>query len=165
MNWRAMTPRDLPAVNAIAARVHVDYPEDAAVFAERLALYPAGCFILQGNTEPIGYLISHPWRFAAPPALNVQLGALPAPASTYYIHDIALLPQARGSGAAAAAVCILIPLARAQRAGNISLVAVNNSVQFWRHQGFHIYVDDALAQKLMSYDGNARYMVRELDGL
>ncbi|MBB5048886.1 GNAT superfamily N-acetyltransferase [Rhodopseudomonas rhenobacensis] len=160
-----MTPRDLAAVNTIAVRVHPDYPEDAAVFAERLALHAGGCFILQGDVDPVGYLISHPWHFAEPPALNVQLRALPAPASTYYIHDLALLPEARGSGAAAAAVRMLIPLARTQDMRNISLVAVNNSVQFWQQQGFHIHVDDALAQKLMSYDAAACYMVRDLSSV
>ncbi|ABD88706.1 GNAT family N-acetyltransferase [Rhodopseudomonas palustris] len=162
MSWRAMTPRDLPAVNAIAARVHPDYPEDAAVFEERLALYPAGCFILQSAAAPIGYLISHPWHFAEPPALNVALCEIPSPASTYYIHDIALLPQARGSGAAATAVAALLQLARTQTMRNISLVAVNNSVQFWRRQGFHIHSDGALAQKLASYGADACYMVRDL---
>ncbi len=155
-----MTPRDLPAVDAIAARVHLAYPEDAAVFEERLALYPQGCFMLHAGAAPIGYLISHPWTFAAPPALNVLLGALPAPASTYYIHDLALLPQARGHGAAAAALNAVVAQARGENAGNISLVAVNNSVQFWRRQGFHSHLDDALAQKLASYGADACYMVR-----
>ena len=95
-----MTAADLPAVNAIAAQVHVAYPEDAAVFAERLTLHPAGCCVLDGGTGVAGYVISHPWRIAEPPALDTLLGALPAPASTYYIHDIALLPAARRGGAA-----------------------------------------------------------------
>ncbi|NEW95116.1 GNAT family N-acetyltransferase, partial [Rhodopseudomonas sp. BR0M22] len=43
--WRGMTPADLPAVDAIAAVVHAAYPEDAAVFAERLALHPDGCLV------------------------------------------------------------------------------------------------------------------------
>jgi GNAT superfamily N-acetyltransferase len=158
-----MTPSDLAAVSVIAARVHPDYPEDDAVFAERLALYPAGCFVLANGTEAQGYLISHPWHRGRPPALNALLGALPAPATTYYVHDLALLPQARGSGAAGAIVATLIRHAADQRHKNISLVAVNNSVQFWQRQGFRIHDDAALTAKLASYDAQARYLLCELD--
>ena len=158
-----MTPSDLAAVSGIAARVHPDYPEDDAVFAERLALYPAGCFVLANGGETLGYLISHPWHFGQPPALNALLGTLPAPATTYYIHDLALLPAARGSGAAAAIVTTLIRHAAEQQHQNISLVAVNNSVQFWQRQGFGVLDDATLTTKLMSYDAQARYLLRVLD--
>jgi ribosomal protein S18 acetylase RimI-like enzyme len=163
MLWRPMTPSDLAAVCAIAARVHPDYPEDDAVFAERLALYPAGCLVLANGDEAQGYLISHPWQFGQPPALNALLGALPAPATTYYVHDLALLPPARGSGAAAAIIATLIRHATAQQHKNISLVAVNNSVQFWQRQGFDIHDDATLTAKLASYDAQACYMLRNLD--
>jgi len=163
MRWRPMTPSDLAAVSAIAARVHPDYPEDDAVFAERLALYPAGCFVLAHGIDALGYLISHPWHLGRPPTLNALLGALPAPATTYYVHDLALLPDARGSGAAAAIVGTLVHHAAAQQHQNISLVAVNNSVQFWQRQGFRIRDDDALTEKLASYDAQARYLLRELE--
>jgi ribosomal protein S18 acetylase RimI-like enzyme len=158
-----MNPSDLAAVSAIAARVHPDYPEDDAVFAERLALYPAGCFVRANGIEAQGYLISHPWHLGRPPALNALLGALPAPATTYYVHDLALLPEARGSGAAAAIVTTLVGHARARQHHNISLVAVNNSVQFWQSHGFRIHDDAALTAKLASYDAQACYMVRELE--
>src|SRR5262245_22544678 len=99
MIWQPMKPHDLSDVSRVADRVHTDYPEDEAVFAERLSLYPAGCFTLQHNERTIGYVISHPWHFKKPPELNALLNAIPARASTYYIHDIALLPEARASGA------------------------------------------------------------------
>ncbi len=44
--WRRMTRSDLAKVERIGETVHPDYPEDAAVIAERLQLYPAGCFVL-----------------------------------------------------------------------------------------------------------------------
>jgi ribosomal protein S18 acetylase RimI-like enzyme len=163
LRWRPMTPSDLAAVSAIAARVHPDYPEDDAVFAERLGLYPAGCFVLATNVDAQGYLISHPWHLGRPPELNTLLGALPSPATSYYVHDLALLPHARGGGAAAAILAMLIHHARACDHRNISLVAVNNSVQFWQRQGFRTHDDAALTEKLTSYDAQARYMVREVD--
>src|SRR3546814_10434423 len=47
----------------------------------------------------MGYVISHPAVFGQPPKLNRLLGAIPAQADCYYIHDLALAPAARGSGA------------------------------------------------------------------
>lgn len=160
-----MTTADLAAVNAVAAAVHVDYPEDAAVFAERLALHPQGCYVLAdtaGSAAAIaGYLISHPWHRGQPPALNALLGAIPSPASTYYIHDIALLPQARGSGAPSAILPLMIRHAETL-ADNISLVAVGGTAPFWQRHGFAAAGDQALARKLASYGDDARYMIRPL---
>ena len=46
MPWRPMTPEDLPQVQVLADRIHVDHPEDFEVLAERQRLYPQGCFML-----------------------------------------------------------------------------------------------------------------------
>lgn len=158
--WRPMAAADLDTVAAIAAIVHPAFPEDAAVFAERLRLYPSGCLMLDGADGPTAYCLSHPWHAGEPPALNMPLGALPARPSTYYIHDLALLPQARGSGAAAAVVARLVMLARAERLPTLSLVAVNGSDGFWRRHGFCAAGDATLAVRLASYDAAATYMER-----
>lgn len=157
-----MTPADLPAVQALADVIHPDFPEDAAVFSDRLALHPAGCFILNGSTGTVGYVLSHPWLDRQPPKLNAILGQPATDASTYYIHDLALLPAARKSGAAAAIVEILATHASALQLHNMTLVAVNNSVHFWRRQGFDIVVDPDLDRQLRSYDAQACFMRREL---
>ncbi|WP_338025322.1 hypothetical protein [Bradyrhizobium yuanmingense] len=61
MPWRAMEPDHLPGVRGIADRVHLNYPEDEAVFSERLELYPEGCFVLERARDGLtGYIISHP---------------------------------------------------------------------------------------------------------
>jgi ribosomal protein S18 acetylase RimI-like enzyme len=160
-DWRPMTQADLPAALAVADIVHPRYPEDPAVFAERLALYPAGCLVLTRGEDRIGYIVSHPWTYGAPPALNSLLGALPVPPSTYYIHDIALLPQARGTGAANAVIQRLIDHAQEKGFPNLSLTAVNDSVAFWERLGFRLAADPALERKLRSYDEAARFMVRD----
>jgi ribosomal protein S18 acetylase RimI-like enzyme len=159
--WRAMTEADLPEALAIAEIVHPNYPEDPAVFAERLALYPPGCLVLMQGDRAIGYIVSHPWRYADPPALNSLLGALPCKPSTYYIHDIALLSAARGSGAAKAVIQLLIDHAEAEGFPNLSLTAVNDSAAFWRRQGFVPMPNPTLDAKLRSYDEAARFMVRQ----
>ena len=162
LHWRAMTPGDLPAVQRLADAIHPDFPEEAAVFADRLALHAAGCFTLVGDAGAVGYVLSHPWHDRQPPKLNTVLRHPATAASTYYIHDLALLPAARKSGAAAAIVAILAAHASALQLQNMTLVAVNNSVHFWRRQGFDIVVDPELDRYLRSYDINACFMRREL---
>ncbi|CCD91606.1 conserved hypothetical protein [Bradyrhizobium sp. ORS 375] len=160
LHWRAMTSSDLAAVDAIAARVHPDYPEDTSVFAERLRLHSEGCRILAAAAV-VGYVISHPWHLGPPPALNVLIGSIPEAASTYYIHDLALLPEARGSGAAVGIVTMLVAHARKLGLPSVSLVAVNGSAPFWAKQGFAV-VGEPADHKLMSYGADARLMRRHL---
>ncbi|UPG71136.1 GNAT family N-acetyltransferase [Roseomonas gilardii subsp. gilardii] len=161
--WRAMAAADLASVGWVAERVHADYPEDAAVFAERLSLFPEGCLVLAPASGGIGgYVIAHPWQIGQPPALNSLLGALPAAPDTLYIHDIALLPDRRGGGAAMQALARLEDLARRQGLPGLSLVAVGGSPGFWLRRGFREQADEALHGKLRSYDGAARYMVKDL---
>jgi len=158
--WRPMAAADLPAVSRIAAEVHRDFPEDDAIFAERLALYPSGCLILGSGGERLGYALSHPWRPAEPPPLNTRLHALPERPGTYYLHDVALLPAARGQGAARRL------LARLEReAGElpeISLVAVGGTTGFWGRLGFTVVELPGLGAKLANYGADARYMRKEL---
>lgn len=157
-----MTAADLPAVMAVAAKVHPDYPEGEAVFIERLALHPVGCLVLAGGEGLGGYVLSHPWLLGQVPALDSLLGPLPDDADAYYIHDLALVPAARGGGAASACVDRLAAHARASGFDRMALVAIGNSAGFWRRQGFREAHDEALARKLASYDSAARYMIRDL---
>ena len=162
IHWRALTTLDLPAVEAIAAVVHPNFPEDLAVFAERLRLYPDGTRLLELGGVPSGYILSHPWRFRNLPALNSLLSALPEDADTYYVHDLALLPAARGTGAAAAIVGDILRHARGAGFANVSLVAVNGSRPFWHKHGFRAVQAPELAEKLQSYEEAARLMVKPL---
>lgn len=159
---RPMTAGDLPAVGAVAAVVHPDFPESAAVFAERLALYPQGCLVAEREGAVMAYVLSHPWQAQAVPALDSLLGALPGRGAVFYIHDLALLPALRGSGVAGALVARLMAHAVAAGFREAALVAVNGSAGFWRRQGFRERDVPALAAKLASYDDAARYMVRGL---
>ena len=160
--WRQMTAADLQAVSELAAAIHPDFPEDDAVFVERLWLYPAGCHVLAREDALAAYVVSHPWIARQPPALNDLLGALPDKPSTYYIHDLALAPAARGSGAGGTIVTQLAALARSEALPTMSLVAVNGSERFWQRQGFAATAVPELATKLRSYSDDACFMVRTL---
>jgi ribosomal protein S18 acetylase RimI-like enzyme len=160
--WRAMSAYDLPAVEAIAGVVHPKFPEAPEVLAERQNLYHNGAYLLEIGERPAGYILSHPWRFGTLPALNSLLGDIPADADTYYIHDLALLPVARRIGAATFITNALAKHARAHGFPTMSLVAVNGSQGFWDRHEFAVADTPHLIEKLMSYEAEARLMVRRL---
>lgn len=164
LQWRRMCPADLPVVLGISQEVHPAYPEDAAVFAERLDLYPAGCFVLAGQGGLHGYALSHPWRYGEPPKLNTLLATLPPAADTYYLHDIALAGTARGGGLGGQIVARMVAAARVAGLDNLSLVAVNGSVAFWQRQGFAVVRDEPIRLRVLSYDADASFMVRDVRG-
>ena len=161
--WRAMSAYDLPAVAEIAGAVHPKFPEAPEVLAERHSLYHNGAYLLEIGERPAGYILSHPWRFGALPALNSLLGALPADPDTYYLHDLALLPVARRIGAGGMMVEALTRHAEARGLRQMSLVAVHGSASFWRRHDFLPVDVPERAGKLLSYDADALYMVRRLD--
>jgi N-acetylglutamate synthase-like GNAT family acetyltransferase len=91
---------------------------------------------------------------------------LPGDPETYYIHDIALLPELRGTGAAARAVALVLARAGNEKLATVSLVAVNNSAIWMRH-GFRQITfdktrDATFARKLRGYSNAAAFMVRQL---
>ncbi|MBB2198512.1 MAG: GNAT family N-acetyltransferase [Gluconacetobacter sp.] len=159
-SWRTMHPTDLPAVLDIAARVHPAYPEGESVFAERLALCPVGCLVLDRGAGLEGYVISHPWCAAAPPALDCALGALPARPDCWYLHDIALLTDARGQGAPATALAILAEHAASAGLSRIALIATGSAGAYWLRVGFTPIDEPEATAILASYDSKARLMTR-----
>jgi len=158
-NWRFMQRDDLAEVSRIAAAVHPDFPEDDIVLGERLKLFPEGCFVLKNKGELGGYLLTHPWRAFDIPPLNTLLGSLPPDPETYYLHDIALMPEMRSKGEVSPIIRYLLQRAKGQRLASCSLVAVNNSQDFWSRLGFVEARNEELDGKLQSYDEAARFMV------
>jgi len=53
-----MAQPDLISVERVGDTVHPDYPEDAAIIAERLQLYPAGRLVLDGEQGIQGYTVA-----------------------------------------------------------------------------------------------------------
>ena len=158
LQWRPMTAGDLDGVVAVARVAFPDHPEGRACFVERLALAPDTCFVLAGEGRGAGYLIAYPWPLEAIPPLDTLLGALPSNRDSWYLHDLALLPEARGGGNARAGLDLLFAGIDAP----IALVSVNESAAFWQAQGFAPMGSPALQAKLSSYGPHARYMVRSV---
>lgn len=159
MTWRPMRTADLTKTNRIADIVHPNYPEDPAVQRDRLALFPDGCWVAESEGAMVGYCVAHAGLRQRPPALDSLLGSLPPGADCLYMHDVALLPAARGTGLGRAIVPIMTEVARRHGFPVIALTSVNDSQDFWARQGFRQIVPDAvLAAKLATYDADAIYM-------
>jgi GNAT superfamily N-acetyltransferase len=160
--WRPLRAADLPQVVALAAAVHVDLPEDDAVFGERLALAPATCRALDDGRAVIGYALAHPWRRGDCPPLNALVGALPEHQDGLHIHDVALLPEARGTGAGAEVATWLAAWAEAAGLPTLTLVAGETSHRYWLRHGFAVVAGHVPG--VSSYGADARYMIRSTKG-
>lgn len=161
-HWRPAAPADIGVIYDIQCIAHDLEPEAQDVLLERLLLCPQGCFVLEKDGVVSGYVLSHPWVRRAPPPVDVRLGAIPAEADTWYLHDLALLPATRGSGAGSKVSALLSDVAGKAGYETVALVSVSGSQGFWERQGFSVRMDETLAGKLESYGGQAVYMERDL---
>lgn len=161
-HWRPAHASDLPAISAIAARIHPDLPESLEVLAEKMRLYPDGCRVLVVGDEIAGYGLSHPWKQHRIPPLDGLLERLPEDADCLYVHDVAVLAESRG-GVLRAYIADIEQLARASGLATLALVSVYATQPLWQRLGFRPVTADAdLRAKLASYGEGATYMLRDL---
>ncbi|WP_242621875.1 GNAT family N-acetyltransferase [Komagataeibacter xylinus] len=162
-SWAPMQPGHLPAVAALAARMHPGCPERAEVLDERRSLCPAGCQVLvKPDGQVRGYMLSHPWHMAHPPALDTLLGRLPARPDCWYLHDIAIDPALRGQGHAHAALRHLGAQARLHGVKWLALMAAEGARALWAHLGF-APIPEVPAAITVSYGADACPMRRAAD--
>lgn len=158
-----MQEGDLDGVVAVAAVAFPDHFEDRACFAERLALFAQGCFVLTADAQVQGYLIAYPWLLGSIPSLNGLLHQLPDARDALYLHDLALLPAVCGKGHTRPIVERLVDEARQSGVRAIALVSVNGTVPFWQGLGFLPVTDDpVITAKLATYGPDAAYMQRQI---
>jgi GNAT superfamily N-acetyltransferase len=165
LTWRPLLPSDIPSLTHIASIIHPSLPERPAVFAERIDLFPAGCFALVHNTTHrlCGYAISHPIRHRQPPALDSLLGEIAKDAEMYYIHDIAILPDFKGQGYARVCVDKIGEVARGYEM--TGLVSVYGTRGFWGRFGFaEIVGDEGMRVKMVEYGEDAVWLERRNEG-
>ncbi|KAF2996887.1 hypothetical protein E8E13_005184 [Curvularia kusanoi] len=171
--WHRLSPADISQIADIANTIHQDLPERDAVFLERIKLYPQGCLglfkkpnsgssISNEQKQLCGYIISHPIRRQRPPALDTLLEDIAKDADQYYIHDVAILPEYRGSGLAQQGIEQVLGTV-ATRYETSSLVSVYGTGKFWGKFGFKVPEDleVELREKLRGYGDGARYLERK----
>lgn len=133
--WRPMTPEDIPHVYRISLCIHSLY-EDPEIFQERMSLSP-GSFVLI-DPDIVGYLISHPYRRDTHPPLNTLIREIPKDADTWYIHDLAILPEFRGRGMVRPVLDMVRELALRHGNKECSLVSIYGREKFWKKMGFRL---------------------------
>jgi ribosomal protein S18 acetylase RimI-like enzyme len=159
--WRPLRPADLVEVTRIAERLHPDFPERPEVFAQKAAMFPAGCFALESQGSVIGYALSHPWSLDDIPPLDSFLKALPESPDCLHLHDIAILDSGRGRGAARTVEALLMERARQRNLRKMTLVSLCGSDGLWRRLGYRPRSSVTLDQ-LRSYGRGALYMARDV---
>lgn len=157
-SWRPMAAADLEMVSRIAGEVHASLPERPDVLAEKFRLFPQGCFIFESDKAILGYAISHPWTLRAIPPLDGFLNELPKAPECLYLHDAALLPEARGHSASPLLIEELRRVAATSDLHWLALVSVYRTYLLWGRFGFSSVQDPALSDKLSSYGPTAQYM-------
>lgn len=138
--------------------------EDIDILKIKADVSPETCFVcVDGEEQVLGYVLAHPWEGEQVPCINQDISdseelVSPQEASTLYIHDLAITPEARGEGVAQALIENLIEQAQSFDIDKISLVAVQGMSGFWSKFGFK----SMKSTSTDSYGDDAQFMVNQL---
>lgn len=159
---RAMKPEDLVAVVEIQAQCYPpEMNERPELLAARLAACPDTAWVVANAAtgEPGAYLVGYRTVLGKVSPLGAAFEHHAQP-DGLYLHDLAIGRAWRGRGVAQA----LVAHARAQAAlsglAGLALVSVNDTVGFWRGQGFEVAQVTPQGQAALdTYWGTAVYML------
>ncbi len=161
--WRPSTPDDIAAIGDIENVVHVVFGQERPeVHRERMTLFPDGHRVLIKDARIVGYSVAYPWRLSDVPKLDTFLGRLPAPAECMFVHDVAMLPEAQGHGAAKAFITHVTDVARQLGLNKLALVSVYGTTVVWSRLGFHITLPLGGPHALEIYGDTAAYMTADI---
>lgn len=164
MDIRPMKPADLGLVLAIQQRCYPPaYHEPLAAFDNKLRQSPASAWLATCDEGAQAYLVTLPVDEAHFPALHADDWCLPPRAKWLYLHDLAVDPDHRGSGAGQRLVQHAFAHARVLGLEGLALVAVQGSQPYWARQGFQArtLTHTGLLEKLRSFGDDACFMVRD----
>ncbi len=160
--WRDALIDDAETISGIEHRVHTLAPERIEVHREKITLFGAGCRVLLKGVRIVGYGIAYPWRVDDVPPLDRLLGAILPDAACLFLHDVAILPEARASGASRAFVDHAALVAAQHGLSSLALVSVYGTDDLWQRHGFVPSPSAVTSMQLGSYGNTAVYMVRQL---
>ena len=137
--------------------------EDIDILKIKAEVSPETCFVCLDDEQVLGYVLAHPWESDHPPCINQDISdreevVSAEDASTLYIHDLAISPQARGEGVAQALIENLLEQAQSLDINKVSLVAVQGMSGFWSKYGFK----SIKSNSTKSYGDDAQFMVNQL---
>ncbi len=174
IHTRPLQTSDLQAVIQVQSQCYPSaYWEGMEAFAAKLTGAPACSWVASQSLRPCeamrdanalarAYLVCLPVDEETFPALNASTWQAPVQPTMLYIHDLAVSPTLRGTGAGAALIGLAHERARALGLQQMALVAVQGSVPFWERHGFMARqpTHAGLRAKLASFGSDATFMRR-----
>lgn len=160
---RPMSPSDLDAVMGIQAACHQpNYHEPREAFANKLAMAPDCAWVAEHHAQVCAYLWCLPIDEDHLPMLHASNWQAPQRPRWLYLHDLAVTPEARGTGAGQRLIAQAAALAQRLTLEGLALVAVGDSLAYWQRRGFHAMAakHPSLARSLSSFGSNAQFMIR-----
>lgn len=158
---RAMRPDDLDAIVEVQAQCYPpDMNEPALLLAARLQACPDTAWVAvePGTDVPGAYLVGYRTVLGKVSPLGGPFAHHPQ-ADGLYLHDLAIGRALRGRGVAQLLVAHARARALAWHLAGLALVSVNDTVAFWRGQGFEpADVTPQGQAALDTYPGRAVYM-------
>ena len=157
---RLMQLEDLPSVLGVQSSCYFEVePESEASLRAKLQASPTTCFIAESKGKVVGYLIAVPSCFEAPPEFNAPRYDVPPHPDALYLHDLAVAPEGRGSGAGKMLVTKFLSCFHTSKLPCACLIAIQNSASYWERYGFRaVRPSESLQAKVGSYGDNAKYM-------
>lgn len=150
---------DWSAILRIQAQCyHALTPEPLDALRNKVQLSPATCWVAEHAREVLGYLLCHPWHDGPPPSLSTALTHLEGD-ELFYMHDLAISPNARGLGIGQRLIDTALNYARQDGYEEVALVAVQDAPAYWLRQGFS---PSPTSKCLSEYGPGAQFMKRWL---
>lgn len=161
-----MTAAHIDEVVQIQAEAFTpDLRESPEVFANRIARFGEFFRVAFLDGRMVGYIVSFPWKLGDAPVNNQKFPDELPEADCFFIHDVALLADARGGGVARALLEDAYQTAHTLGFDAASLVAVGQSGTYWDRVGFVPYARITEAKRayiLDIYGPGSRLMARPI---
>jgi GNAT superfamily N-acetyltransferase len=159
MSIRPICSTDWPAIMAIQAQCYVELtPESLGVMQSKWRASPTSCLVFEQQGRVLAYALVHPWQRGDAPSLETDISGQ-INANCWYLHDMAITPNAQGMGIGKQLFIYMVNQAKALAVNGIGLVAVQGAQTYWQPQGFKPDITSAkLTQSLNSYPDGACYL-------
>lgn len=142
LSIRPMKVSDLSLVLSIQRQTFsVDLCEDLDVFENRFDRFGEYFRVAVLNEKMVGYLLCFPWKLGETPINNQKFPENLPEFDCFYLHDIAVLQEARGQKIAQQMISSGKKLGLELGFRYLSLVSVEQSGDYWDKLGFNILQD------------------------
>lgn len=140
-----------------------EFLESEQSYRSKLESNPQTCFIAEQDNMVCAYIIGLAVDEQSFPALNATSISTPIKPTILYLHDLSVVPNARGTGVSE--VLIQHLLKQSINFEHTMLIAVQGSLGFWQKYNF-APIDPkswGLEQKVLSFGVDAVLMAKDID--